>query len=117
MTEITIQMSDKLAAQIGGANAWLQTIIELSVVGFKMPATARCSAEISKFLSTNPTPHEVLGFYISDEMQRRLDLLLELNREAETTVDEQQELDEWMKIEHIAIMLKAAAGKLLKNKA
>ena len=115
MMEITINISDKLAAQIGGANIWLSTIIELSLVGFRHPSTNRASAETIKFLSTNPLPHEVLSFYIADEQQKRLDYLLDLNREGKIRETERQELDEWMKLDHITILLKAQAGKLVKQ--
>lgn len=111
MTEVTINLPDKLAARIGVAgNVWLPTIIELSMIGFRASATARASAEIVNFLSANPSPQEVSGFYISDELQERLDYLLDMNREGEIEESEQYELDEWMKFDHITIMLKAQAA-------
>lgn len=115
MTEITIALPDKLAAQIGGANLWLPTIIELSMVGFRSPATAQASAETIKFLSTNPMPQDVLNRYLSDELQERLDYLLDLNGEGEINETERQELSEWMKFDHITIMLKANAGKIIRR--
>ena len=115
MTEITITLPDKLAAQIGGADFWLPTMIELSMVGFRSPATARASAEVINFLSTNPSPQEVFDCFLSDELQARLDYLLDLNGEGETDETERLELDEWMKFDHITIMLKARAAKLIKQ--
>ncbi len=115
MIEVKVNLSDKLAARIGGANLWLTTIIELSAVGFRYPSTARASAEVINFLSANPTPHEVLQFYVSDELQQRLDYLLELNSESEIEESQLQELDEWMKFDHISILLKAQAGKIVKQ--
>ncbi len=114
MMEVTVNLPDKLAARIGASGVWLPTIIELSSVGFRTPATARASAETINFLSANPSPHEVLDFFISDELQKRLDYLLEKNGEVKIEEDERLELDEWVKFDHITTMLKVQAAKLLK---
>ena len=114
MTEITITLPDKLAAQIGGANLWLPTMIELSMVGFRSPSTAQASAEVIKFLSNNPLPQDVLDYFISDELQERLDYLLDLNGEGEIDEEQRQELKEWRKFNHIATMLKIKAVKQTK---
>ena len=114
MTEITITLPDKLAAQIGGADFWLPTMIELSMVGFCSPSTAQASAELIKFLSINPSSQEVLDYFVSDELQTRLDYLLDLNGEGEITESGREELKEWRKFNHITTMLKINAAKLTK---
>jgi hypothetical protein len=111
MTEITITLPDKLAAQIGGANLWLSTIIELSMIGFRSPSTARASAEVINFLSKNPLPQNVLDYFLSDELQARLDYLLDLNGEGEINQTEREELKEWRKFNHIIAMLKINVAK------
>ena len=116
MTEITLELPNSLADKIKPLGVWMPTIIELSLVGFRYPMTAGASSDLIRFLSRNPTPQEVLNYNISDELQERVGYLLDLNREDEISEQERQELDEWMKFDHIAILLSAQAGKLVKEK-
>jgi hypothetical protein len=114
MTEITLNVPDKFASQFQAASLWFPTIFELSIVGFGTPVAA-ASAEVIRFLNQNPTPQEVLDYYISNEMQKRLDDLLDMNAEGEASEVEQNELDEWMKFNRITTRLKTQAAKLLKQ--
>ena len=106
MVTLTVQVSDELAARLQPITTWLPAIIEISLIGFKTLATAT-AAEVISFLSSNPTPHEVLDYHISDEAQARLRRLLILNEAGDLSEVEQIELDELQHIEHIVIMLKA----------
>jgi hypothetical protein len=114
MTEITLNVPDKFASQFQAASLWFPTIFELNIVGFKTPVAA-ASAEVIQFLMRNPSPQEVLDYYISDEWQERISNLLDMNREGEAGEQEQAELDEWMKFDHISIMLKTQAAKLIQR--
>ena len=116
MVEMTLQVRDSLAPQIQSFGGWLSTIIELAAANFKTSAPQKASAELIDFLSQNPSPPEVLNRSISDEAQERVSLLLELNREGETDENLQNELDEWMKFQHICILLTAKAAKDMKAK-
>ena len=111
MTEMTIQVRDSLAPQIQSFGGWFSTIIELAAANFKTSAPQKASAELIDFLSQNPAPPEVLDYSLSNDAQERVSLLLDLNREGEATEDDQNELDEWMKFEHICILLTAKAAK------
>ena len=115
MVEVTMQVPNELAAQIQVVSAWMPTILELNFAGFKTPV-ATVAADVIKFLTQNPSPQEVRDFYLSDEWQDRISNLLDMNREGEAGEQEQAELDEWMKFDHISIMLKVQAAKLLKQK-
>jgi hypothetical protein len=84
---------------------------------FQFPSTRGASAELIEFLSRKPSPKEVFDYYISDKHQKRLDNLLDLNGEGEITESQERELDEWMKFDHISIMLKIRAAKLSKQNA
>ncbi len=115
MVEMTLQVSDALATRIQNFGAWSATILELSLAGFKT-SVKDVSAETVEFLSANPSPTEVMNYFIPDAAQKRLDDLLDLNSEGETTAADKAELEEWSKLLHITTLLKAQAGKLLKSK-
>ena len=89
--------------------AWLPSIIELRLVGFKILAAATAS-EVIQFLSNNPSSQELLDYHVSDAAQTRLQRLLALNEAGMLSKAEQDELDELHHLEHIIIMLKARAA-------
>jgi hypothetical protein len=106
MVQMTMQVPNELAERIEPVSAWLPTIIELSLIGFKTTATATAS-EITAFLLQNPTPQEVFNYHVSEEAQARLRRLLTLNEAGILSETERQELDELQQLEHVIIMLKA----------
>ncbi len=115
MVQVTMQVPDDLAKRIQPFRSWLPAILELSLVGFKTPAT-ETATEIIRFLSGNPSYREVLEYHVSDRAQERLRRLLVLNKEGMLGESEQVELDELQKIEHIIIiMLKAQTAGYCKN--
>lgn len=114
MVEVTMQVPDELAERLQPIRDWLPAIIELSLVGFKTPAT-ETATEVIEFLSTNPSPQEVLGYHVSERGQARLQRLLTLNEAGLLSEAEQRELDELQRIEHMIIMLKAQVAKQLQQ--
>ena len=115
MVQMTMQVSNDLAKRLQPIRFWLPAIIELSLVGFKTPATETAS-EIIRFLSTNPSSQEVLGYHVSKRAQARLRRLLTLNEAGVLGATEQLELDELQQIEHIIIMIKAQIAEQLQHK-
>ncbi len=115
MVEITMQVSESFARQIQSFGDWSAAIIELRVADFQFPSTSGAARELINFLSRNPSPHQVFDYFIADNYQRRLDDLLDLNAEGEIETNERQELDEWMKFDHISTLLKTQAAKLGKQ--
>ena len=108
MVEIVMQLPDTLARRLEPMSPWLPAALELSLAGFKTPA-AHTVAEIIAFLSTGPSPKEVMNYHVSARAEERLRRLLALNAGGAISADEQAELDEIERIEHILIMLKAEA--------
>lgn len=106
MVQITMQLPDQLAGQILPARRWLPAVLELSLARLKTPAT-QTSSEMIDFLLGNPTQDEVLAYHASDRAQHRLQRLLALNEAGLLSEDEQAELAELERLEHILIMLKA----------
>lgn len=106
MIQMTMQVPDDLARRIEPIGSWLPTIIELSLVGFKTVAVA-AATEVIQFLAQNPSPQEVIDYHISEQAQARLQRLLVLNESGILSEDEQLELDELERLEHIVVILKA----------
>ena len=61
------------------------------------------------FLANAPSPTEIAAYAPPIEAQRRLKTLLERDKAGELTPAEQAELDEFERIEHLMVMLKAGA--------
>jgi len=116
MIDLTMQVPDELAKRIQPIRSWLPTILGLSLIGFKTLATATAS-ELVQFLSTNPSPQEVLDYHVSDLAQARLRRLLALNSAGLLGEVEKLELDEIQRIEHTMIMLKVQLAKLIQPEA
>ena len=112
MVEMLLTMPNDLAQKIQPMRPWLPFVLELSLAGFKTPA-AQTASEIIDFLATGPTPLEVMGYTVSEERQKRLRRLLALNQSGLLSPEEQAELDEIEKIEHLMILLKARVQQQL----
>lgn len=106
MAQMTMQVPEELAKQLQPIRAWLPTIIELSLIKFKTLATIPAS-EIIEFLSSNPSPQEIINYHASEQVQMRLQRLLALNEAGMLSESEHLELDELQKLEHVIIMLKS----------
>lgn len=106
MVQMTMHVSEELAERLRPIGSWLPTVVELGLVGFKTVAAATAT-EVIEFLSRNPTPQAVLDYHVSERAQGRLQRLLALNAAGMLGEDEQLELDELQRIEHIIILLKA----------
>ncbi len=108
MTTITLEIADDLAESVAAVRHRLPEIIALGL-GKLSPLPAGVYAYILSFLASGPTPEQLMGFRPTQEMQNRLNELMDKSR-ADTLTDlERQELDEYQRIEHIVIMLKARA--------
>ena len=106
MTEVTLQLPDDLAERIGRSGRWLPAILAFSLDGYRTRAVAVAS-EVIAFLSANPTPEAVLAYHVSEDAQQRLQRLLTLNAAGMTSEEEQAELDELERVEHLVVRLKA----------
>lgn len=65
--------------------------------------------EIFEFLTSTPTPEQIVAFQPSEATQERIRYLLDANRSGTLTTEEHTEMDEWGRIEHFMRMLKAYA--------
>lgn len=71
--------------------------------------------EVTDFLSSQPTLTEIADFRASEANDIRLHELLDKKKSATLTVQEENELEEFLYIHHLLIMLKAKARAQLKG--
>lgn len=69
--------------------------------------------EVLEFLASTPTPQQILEFHPSENLDRHISRLLELNREGTLSAEESVELDEFARLEHFMRMLKIKARQKL----
>lgn len=67
--------------------------------------------EVFEFLTSTPTPEQIIAFRPSDAAQERIRYLLDVNRNGILTAEERVELDELSQIEHFMRMLKIWARR------
>ena len=102
----TIILPDELAERVAPFSRWLPTVLEISLLKLKTPATETAS-ELITFLATNPSAQEVEAYHASERSQARMSQLLALNQAGVISKAEAEELDELLKLEHVVISLKA----------
>lgn len=118
MTTITLEIPDELAAQVAALGGRLPDLLA-KMLKSEPPAkngqsngaknSASLYREITDFLSTNPSPDQIIAFKISSAAQERLEDLLDKNREESLTADETAELDAYLQARDLMILLKASA--------
>jgi len=119
MAKITLDIPDHLAEQLSqlGENPsdWLQRRLPALFEGNPQQSVlpAHVYRYILDFIASNPTPQQIAEFKPTPEMQDRLRSLLSRNKAGDLASGEASELNEYERIEHIMIMLKAGNLKFL----
>lgn len=72
---------------------------------------------ITDFLATEPSPQEIIDFYMPDDLQARLDELLDKNSEGEITFSEREELERFLNANQMFSLLKTKMKLKLKRAA
>lgn len=107
MAKITLEVPDELSEQLAQVGERLPELLALLL---QQPAlSAHIYRYILDFLATGPTKEEILAFSPTPDMSERLKILLSRSKAGELTSSEQRELDEYERIEHLIIMLKAGS--------
>ncbi|MBD2060606.1 hypothetical protein H6F88_32195 [Oculatella sp. FACHB-28] len=121
MAKITLEIPDHLAEQLArrGENPsdWLQQRLPALLEENSQPPIlpAHVYRYILDFIASNPTPQQIADFRPTPKMQKRLRFLLSRNKFGELTPDEEAELNEYKRIEHIVIMLKVGNVRMLRQ--
>lgn len=105
MPKITLEVPEELSAQLAQVGDRLPELLALSLQQPALPT--HIYRYILDFLASNPTPEEIAAFRPTPEMQERLYTLLERSKASNLTPREQAELEEYDRIEHLLIMIKA----------
>ncbi len=71
--------------------------------------------EVASFLANEPTDKQLLEYKFSDEMQERIDYLLDRNGGGELTCDERRELEDYVRANRFMAMLKVRRELRLKG--
>jgi hypothetical protein len=115
--EITVNLPEELATRLQPHREQLPKILELGLR--ELYATAlpgfKSTAEILETLAALPTPEEILALRPSKTLQKRINVLLEKNREEGLTPDEEKEWEHFQYLEHLVRIAKAKAYMKLKN--
>lgn len=107
MAKITLDIPDDLLDQLTEVGDRLPDLLRLSLEKPVLPA--HIYRYILNFLASKPTPEQILTFRPTIEMTKRLQTLLSRSHAETLTPSEKQELDEYERIEHLIIMLKAGS--------
>ncbi len=111
MATVTIEVPDELSdlvAQVG------DRLPELLARILKEPTLpTHVYRYVLDFLAARPTPEQVAGFGPTPEMIGRLQTLLQREAKGETTPAEKAELDEYERLEHLMVMIKAGSLQYL----
>ena len=68
--------------------------------------------ELTDFLTSSPTPAQIAAFKISSRNQRRLENLLDKNREEGLTLTERAEIETYLELSQAVARLKARVDSL-----
>ncbi|GFE71894.1 hypothetical protein [Chroococcus sp. FPU101] len=107
MAKITIEVPDELSSQLAQVGDRLPELLALSLQQPAIPA--QIYRYILDFLASEPTKEEILAFRPTPEMIERLKILIARSKAGDLTPSEQRELDEYERIEHLMILLKAGS--------
>lgn len=72
---------------------------------------------VMDFLATEPSAQEIIDFYLSDDLQARLDDLLDKNGEGLLSITEQEELTEFLNVDEMFSLLKTKMKLKLKQQS
>lgn len=70
---------------------------------------------ITDFLASQPSLDDLFAYHLPDDLQARVDELVERNGEGQLTFDEQQELFDFMRADQMMGMLKAKTKLRLRD--
>jgi hypothetical protein len=72
-------------------------------------------SEITDFLATNPSPEAIIAYQLPDDFQERAHALLERNGEGELSLEERDEMMDYVRVDNMMSLLKAKMKLKLKK--
>ncbi len=117
MSSMTITIPEELADRLKPLESQIPRILELGLR--KLNASSQPSFEgadeVLELLASLPSPEEIIALRPSEDLQTRISLLLEKNRDQGLTAEEEKEWESYQYLEHLVRMAKAKAYLKLKN--
>ncbi|MDA0866825.1 MAG: hypothetical protein O2890_10475 [Cyanobacteria bacterium] len=115
MATLTIEIPDDLMERLDPIRDQLPELLRRCLQPDLL--SAQVYRYILNFLASQPGPSQVAAFRPTPDMQTRLRYLLSRSDDGTLTAEEVQELDEYERIEHLIILLKAGNLPYLANGA
>jgi hypothetical protein len=115
MATMTIDIPDDLLEQLDQMRDRLPELLALSLQQPAIPA--HLYRTILDFLASQPTPEQIAAFRPAPEIQERLATLLARSHADQLIPAEQAELDEFARIEHLMVLLKAGSLPTLTSRS
>src|SRR2546428_9906688 len=121
MTTITLEVPDELATQLNSLRDHLPALLyevlksrpsEKTAGLLKSGALHPAYREMFDFLAAGPTPEQIIAHRPAAELQERVAELLEKNREAGLTAEEEAELDGDEQVDDLMSLLKGRARSI-----
>jgi hypothetical protein len=113
MAQITIEVPDALAEQLSTMHDRLPEVLARGL-SEPSPLLNEAYRHVLKFLTSNPSPEEIVNFKLTLQIQEHISNLLEKNRAGQLTAAEETELDGYGEINSLVRQLKIQALKDLK---
>ena len=115
--EMTIDLPENLALSLQSNKKNLPKIFEFGLREFKANSSIgyKSVADVLEFLANLPTPEEILALRPANDLQTKIDELLEKNRNEGLSESEEQIWASYEFIEHLVRISKAKALKQLKK--
>lgn len=106
--QLTIEIPDKLANQL---EPQLDKVAEIIECGLReqWSESSSIAQEVIAFLAMGPSPKEIVSFRPSKQSIERTKELLEKNRAGTLTTEENAELDQMARMDHLMTLIKAKA--------
>jgi hypothetical protein len=115
--QVTIDLPENLAVRLESNRGELEKIVELGLREFRASSAVgyKSLADVLEFLAGLPAPEEIIALRPSEELQNRIDELLEKNRHERLSEEEEKIWAGYEFIEHLVRIAKAKARKQLKK--
>lgn len=120
MTTITLEVPDSLASQLSPLRDRLPDILQQTVGAWSLHAAPNqfvksfpVYEEMMDFLASGPTPEQIIAHKASRSLQRRLEALLDKQREEGLTQEETAEMNAFDQVNDVMSSLKLRARRAL----
>jgi hypothetical protein len=109
MAAIRLDIPDDLAERLRGREDQLAWILELGLREIDSTAGFAGASDVLELLASLPAPEDILALRPSEQLQQRIDELIEKSRGGGLSAPEEAEWERYEYLEHLVRMAKAKA--------